>query len=68
MHCASVVPKVVDCSISRKNILFPLQGGYVYITIKCENAGLPIGLQILNVHFGTAPLAGRIFYNFVRSI
>ncbi|XP_013720809.2 disease resistance-like protein DSC1 [Brassica napus] len=36
------------------------QGGYVYITIKCENAGLPIGLQILNVHLGTAPLAVKL--------
>uniref|UniRef100_A0A1J3EZV1 ADP-ribosyl cyclase/cyclic ADP-ribose hydrolase n=1 Tax=Noccaea caerulescens TaxID=107243 RepID=A0A1J3EZV1_NOCCA len=36
------------------------QGGYVYIMIKCENAGLPIGLQILNVHLGTAPLAVKL--------
>ncbi|KAL0736052.1 hypothetical protein Bca4012_012262 [Brassica carinata] len=36
------------------------QGGYVYITIKCENAGLPIGLQILNVHLGAAPLAVKL--------
>lgn len=54
-----------------KNYLFVfrLQGGYVYITIKCENAGLPIGLQILNVHLGTAPLAGLIIlFNFFFSV
>ncbi|KFK25493.1 hypothetical protein AALP_AA8G121900 [Arabis alpina] len=37
------------------------QRGYVYINIKCENAGLPIGLQILNVHLGIAQLAVKLF-------
>ncbi|XP_010419804.2 PREDICTED: disease resistance protein TAO1-like [Camelina sativa] len=36
------------------------KGGYVYIMIKCDNAGLPLGLQILNVHLGTAPLAVKL--------
>ncbi|XP_019097318.1 PREDICTED: disease resistance protein TAO1-like [Camelina sativa] len=36
------------------------QGGYVYIIIKCENGGLPLGLQVLNLHLGTAPLAVKL--------
>jgi len=63
---ASWIRKVVNLLVVKKSFLFvfPLQGGYVYIIIKCENAGLPIGLQILNVHLGTAPLAGLITPNF----